>query len=165
MRATEATNGGWVLTLRRYLGLTLLLNLGWETLQLPLYTLWQTGSPQQLMFVVAHCTLGDVLIATMALILALLVNGASRWPASGFGRVLLLATAFGLLYTLFSEWLNIVVRQSWAYAPAMPRLPVTGTGLAPLLQWTLLPPATLYLSRPEGVRLTQINARRGGSAP
>jgi len=40
-----------------------------------------------------------------------------------------------------------VVRGSWAYTPAMPRVPPLGTGLAPLLQWLLLPTMSLVWAR------------------
>jgi len=41
----------------------------------------------------------------------------------------------------------MTVRQSWAYSPLMPVLPVTGTGLAPLLQWIVVPSTALVLTR------------------
>ncbi len=50
-------------------------------------------------------------------------------------------------YTLFREWFNVTVRGSWTYAPAMPRLPPLGTGLAPLLQWLAVPSVAFALAR------------------
>jgi hypothetical protein len=61
--------------------------------------------------------------------------------------VAVVATAVGLGYTVFSEWLNVEVREAWAYAEAMPRLPLLGTGLAPVLQWLILPPLALLGAR------------------
>jgi hypothetical protein len=37
----------------------------------------------------------------------------------------------GFAFTVWSEWYNVYVLRSWAYAPAMPL--VAGLGLAPLL--------------------------------
>ena len=37
--------------------------------------------------------------------------------------------------------------QSWNYLPAMPLVPGTGIGLAPLLQWVLLPLMTVWFVR------------------
>jgi hypothetical protein len=34
--------------------------------------------------------------------------------------MMLTAILFGLGYTVFSEWLNTQVRQSWSYTEAMP---------------------------------------------
>jgi len=32
----------------------------------------------------------------------------------------------------------------WAYTDAMPRVPITGTGFMPLLQWLVIPPLVLW---------------------
>ncbi len=51
----------------------------------------------------------------------------------------------GVVYTAFSEWLNLVVRQSWAYSPLMPV--IGGIGLTPLLQWLVIPPLAFRFAR------------------
>ena len=137
----------WLSMLRRYLLFIALTNLIWETLHLPLYTLWEQGSVQEQAFAVLHCTGGDLLIATTTLILTLLLTGNSAWPVSRFYRVAVMTTCSGVLYTIFSEWLNIVLRKSWAYSELMPVVPLIDTGLSPLLQWLLLPPLGLWWSR------------------
>ena len=50
-----------------------------------------------------------------------------------------------MAYTVFSEWFNVYRLGSWAYADAMPTL--GGIGLAPILQWLLMPalPLGLYI--------------------
>jgi hypothetical protein len=121
--------------------------LAWEILQLPLFTLWRDGTAREIAFAVLHCTAGDALIAMAALSWALLLVGSPQWPDRGFGRVAVATVAIGLAYTGYSEWLNVELRGSWAYAEAMPRLPVLGTGLAPLLQWALVPPLALIGAR------------------
>jgi hypothetical protein len=141
-----------------YLLIAIALNLAWETAQLPLYTIWQTGSTSELAFAVLHCTGGDLLILSAILMLALLLIGEADWPRVGYRRVILTATILGLGYTLFSEWLNVEVRRSWAYAPAMPLIPPLGTGLGPLLQWLVIPPAALAWAK-------RFNARSRGSGP
>ena len=74
--------------------------------------------------------------------------GEANWPEAGFARVAVTATGLGVAaYTVVSEWLNTSVTQSWAYTKAMPTLPPLGTGLAPLLQWLLLPPVCLLAAR------------------
>lgn len=144
MTSTETRS--WLATLRRYLAFVLLANLVWEFAHLPLYTIWDTAPPSKLVFAVAHCTLGDLIIATMALLLAALVAGDAAWPRARFWRVTLIATAFGVGYTVFSEWLNLVVRASWQYAPEMPVVPLVGIGLTPLMQWLILPPIGLWFA-------------------
>ena len=141
----------WLAAIRRYLVAVSLGNLLWETAQLPLYTLWRAGTPATITAAVLHCTAGDVLIAALTLMAALVVCGSSDWPRAGFARVALTTIAFGAGYTIYSEYMNTVVRQSWAYAELMPRLPWIGTGLAPLAQWLVVPPSALaWACRPGG---------------
>ena len=132
---------------RRYLVVTLIANLLWETAQLPFYTIWKTGSFRDIVFAVLHCTAGDAMIAAGALLLALLVVGRDGWPQRDRVTVGLASTVLGASYTVFSEWLNVSVRGSWAYAAAMPVLPPLGTGLVPLLQWLIIPPLGIVLIR------------------
>jgi hypothetical protein len=122
-------------------------NLLWEAGQLPLYTIWRDGSPGQIAFAALHCTAGDLLIATSALLGALVLLGGAEWPQRRFHLVGAAAVAGGLAYTVFSEWLNTEIRGSWAYSAWMPKLPVIGTGLAPLVQWILVPTLGLLWAR------------------
>ena len=41
--------------------------------------------------------------------------------------------------TILSEWLNVEIRRRWAYTAAMLVVPWLRTGLAPLLQWLVVP--------------------------
>jgi hypothetical protein len=116
-------------------------NLAWEALQLPLYTLWSTGTPAAIAWAWIHCTAGDVSIAAAAFLLArACTRGRPRWI---FVALLVLS---GVAYTIFSEWLNVAMLGRWAYTPAMPLVPPFSTGLAPLLQWVVLPPVALSLA-------------------
>jgi hypothetical protein len=130
----------------RYLAWITGLNLAWEVVQLPLYTLWRTADTGDLAYAVLHCTLGDLAIGAGALGAAWLVVGRPRWPEGSHARVVAWAVGFGVAYTIFSEWLNVEVRGTWQYAAAMPRVPLLGTGLTPLLQWLLLPPLAFSLA-------------------
>jgi hypothetical protein len=139
----------WLRSLRVYLGVVLVGSLVWEFLHLPLYTIWSTGTPREQAFAAGHCTLGDLLIATSALTLALLLAGAPGWPRDRFWPIATLTVAFGLTYTVFSEWLNVVVRASWAYSDLMPVVSLAGwkIGLSPLLQWIVVPAAAFAVMR------------------
>ncbi|GGJ42165.1 hypothetical protein GCM10011320_57190 [Neoroseomonas lacus] len=132
----------------RYLSAMLAMSLTWEIAQLPLYTLWVEGTPGEIAFAVLHCTGGDATIAAAALAVAILLTRSWYWPIQGWRRVTMVATVMGLGYTVFSEWMNVDLRQSWTYTAAMPRLPPWGTGLAPFLQWLLLPPLAMLAVRP-----------------
>jgi len=133
----------WLIAIRHYLVAIAVGNLLWETVQLPLYTLWRTGTPATVAAAVLHCTLGDLLIGTIALIVALAVVGTPAWPAAKGVRVATATAIVGAGYTVYSEYMNISVRNLWAYTEWMPTLPWLSTGLAPLAQWFVIPPLAL----------------------
>lgn len=139
----------WLSTLRRYLLWSAGLHFVWEIAQLPLYTLWRTGTWREIVSAILHCTAGDIMITTLSLVAALVAAGSAEWPRQGAGRVTLVLLFFGIAYTIYSEWLNTVVRRNWEYTSAMPRLPGMGTGLSPLLQWLIVPLAAMHLARCE----------------
>ncbi len=136
----------WTLAIRRYVWGSFALHLVWEIVQLPLYTLWTTGTLSQQAFAILHCTVGDTMIAGLGLLLALAVINRSTWPAAG-GRIIWVCVLFlGVGYTLYSEWLNVTVRRSWAYSEWMPIIPFIGIGLSPVLQWFIVPTLVLWLA-------------------
>lgn len=136
--------GAWLSFLRRYIALMALGNLVWEFAHMPLYTLWETGTPREIVFAALHCTGGDMLIALAALVAALILFGSSRWPLQTYGRVAIATITIGLAYTLFSEWLNIEIRAAWAYRDLMPVIPFVDAGLSPVTQWIVLPGLTFW---------------------
>lgn len=122
------------------------LNFVWEWAHLPLYTLaespWRT-----IIYSIVHCTVGDVLIGLSTLLLAMgTIAFVTRRSYAPFWQIVSVALPMGIAYTVFSEWLNVEVRGAWAYADHMPRLPLLGTGLSPVLQWTVVPPIAARLA-------------------
>lgn len=146
MPAYEERLPAWPLALRWYLGASIAAHLAWEVLQLPLYTLWSTGTLRQQAFAIVHCTLGDVMIAGLSILVALSLFGRTEWPSAGTRRVYLASLMLGIGYTIYSEWLNVSVRGSWSYAETMPVIPLIGTGLTPFLQWIVVPTAALWIA-------------------
>lgn len=137
----------WLHALRRYFGAILVGNLVWEAAQLALYTLWKTGTVRDLAVAVIHCTGGDVAIAASALVIALFLVGEETWPRRRFGAVASGAVAIGVAYTIYSERTNVLVLRTWGYGDLMPVLPWLDVGLAPLLQWLLVPTAAFAWAR------------------
>lgn len=139
----------WLQALRLYLGIIAIGNLAWEFLHLPLYTIWTTGTRGEQVFAAVHCAVGDLLIASTALIGALLICGNQAWPRRHFWRVAGVAIACGLAYTVFSEWLNVELRRTWTYSASMPVVSIGGLriGLSPLLQWLIVPGAAFAIMR------------------
>ena len=136
----------WIGTIIRYLGWSTAANLVWEIVQLPLFTIWKTGTTGQIAFAVLHCTGGDALIAGSALLAAIILFGRPSWPNSATASVYAVSLALGIGYTVYSEWVNTSVRVAWTYSELMPTLPVLGTGLSPLLQWLVVPTLSMWLT-------------------
>jgi hypothetical protein len=139
----------WRLIALRYLPCLAVLNLGWEVAHVRLYTLWDDAQAGYIAFSVVHCTLGDVLIGGLALLLSLIVlreGFVARWR---WARIAAATAALGMIYTVFSEWMNIAILRSWTYSERMPTLTFGGlqVGVSPLLQWLFLPPMSLYFAR------------------
>lgn len=130
----------WRFLLVRYLPVFGAANLAWEALQLPLYTIWYEEDLGGLTYAVLHCTAGDLLIGALTLILAAILFGERAWPHTRHVPVLAAAMAFGISFTVASEWISTRITLGWQYAEAMPVVPPFGTGLTPLLQWVLIPP-------------------------
>lgn len=129
----------WLTTIQRYLLASAVGHLAWEMAQLPLYTIWRTGTTREIATAIAHCTLGDLSIALVTLSLALVAIGSPDWPTRRFVTVYATVVILSVGYTVYSEYVNTIVRQNWTYGPLMPTLPWIGTGLSPLLQWLIVP--------------------------
>lgn len=120
------------------------MHLVWEAAQLPLYIL-SDESTGALAYAVLHCTVGDALIAGGAYVLAGFALQQADWPPVRPWAGAAIALPFGIAYTIYSEWDNVYRAGNWAYAADMPL--ILGVGLAPLLQWLVVPTIVLVLVR------------------
>ena len=136
----------WRFLALRFVPVLAVLNLAWEIVQLPAYTVWNNGSARFIAFAVAHCTTGDVLIGLATLAIALFVTRAEAIAAWRVVAIGVVATLLAVGYTVYSEWVNVEIRGSWSYSELMPRLPLIGTGLAPLAQWIIIPGLALAIA-------------------
>ena len=136
-----------------------LLHLAWEVFQVPLYRGMVDAPHWDGVVTCTRATFGDVVITLAAYgVVAAGVRNRLwlRDPRAGRLTVFLLA---GLLMTAALEYGSVYMWGRWAYAPAMPT--IVGIGVAPLLQWTVLPPITLWLARrhlgwaPDHLRLSE----------
>jgi len=121
-----------------------LLNAVWEALQSPLYRDFDRGAGY-LVRTRLHCTGGDVLILLAAFWVTSLAFRTRQWAVARGLPAASLFVAIGLAYTAWSEVHNTQVIRTWAYAAAMPQ--IAGIGLGPLLQWSVLPLALVWLLR------------------
>lgn len=150
---TSVPQGHWLSSIRLYVATSGILHLVWETLQLPLYTIWSTGSWGEIAFALLHCTIGDLMIASLSLLIALLVVGHRAWPSERFTVVMMTTIIIAVGYTVYSEWMNTTVRKTWQYSNLMPTLPLLGTGVSPFTQWLIVPSIAFAAVRSRRKRL------------
>lgn len=117
------------------------LNLIWEFAHSSLYT----DGDRDAWYIVwtrIHCTVGDVMILLFTFYGVSAVYRSRYWWKSERVTPGVLFIMAGLSYTVWSEWYNINVAQTWEYTTSMPT--VFGFGLSPLLQWVVGPLVVLW---------------------
>ncbi len=119
------------------------LHSAWETAQMPLYTLWHEADGGYILYSLGHCILGDLLIVLACYECIALLKRDRHWADSATLWNGLAFTVLGAGYTIYSEITNVYIEKSWAYTDAMPIVPIVEIGLAPLLQWLIIPPILL----------------------
>lgn len=143
----------------RLLRLALPLELLWEIAQFPLYDVWHQSTWTYILYSLAHCTLGDLLILLITYELVALLAGGRSWYRSAPIAGALLFTLLGVIYTIYSESMNVRIKGAWSYTELMPIVPFVNIGGTPFLQWVLIPFALIWLMRqpPDDRILPQIH--------
>lgn len=126
-------------------GFALLLHFLWEILQVPLYQGMAEAGHWSAVLRCAQATGGDVVIAWTAYCIGSWSAGDRLWLGPLHRRPLALYFSSGMVITVGLEWLNVYSWKEWAYGSAMPV--IAGVGLAPILQWIVIPILTLWLAR------------------
>ncbi len=124
-----------------------LLNFVWEFWQIGWFA--EIGAAPHLEGVklCTRATVGDVGIALVAFWAVSFSRGTTSWVSDSNSRDLAIFVLVGVVLTILLEWLATSVLDRWAYAESMPRLPVLGTGILPLMQWIVIPPLILWFVR------------------
>lgn len=122
----------------------LLLNFTWELLQVPFFRGMEDAPHWEATLFCLRATGGDVLIAGSAYAAVALASGRF-WLARPTLRRMTAFVAAGVLITVILELVSVHALGRWSYADGVPVL--LGVGLPPLLQWTVLPPVFLWLTR------------------
>lgn len=91
--------------------------------------------------------MGDLLILLVLYEVIALLNRNRHWYANNVMSGGILFTLFGVVYTVYSEIVNVHVKGMWGYTDLMPIVPVFDIGGTPFLQWVLIPPVLLWLMR------------------
>ena len=127
----------------------LLLNFPWEILQAPLYADMASSPHSEAARACLRATIGDMVIMLVSHAGVVIGWRDRRWMVTANGAQLALFIAIGVSVTVLIEWLAVhrLWVSTWSYLPAMPLLPGTGIGLAPVLQWFTLPLLTVWFVR------------------
>jgi len=137
---------------------SILLNLAWELWQVPFFR----GMADQAHWLgVKACTLatiGDACIALAAFWVTAFFAKSRSWISQSSRSNIAIFIGVGLVATIILETLAIGVFERWAYTDSMPRLPILGTGLLPLLQWLALPPLVLWFVRRQSGALLAVRS-------
>ena len=127
-----------------------LLNYPWELIQAPLYEGMAATPHWRGVLICTRATFGDAVIALGAYCAAWAAGRTPRWPADPKGFHLATFVAAGVVITIGLEHLATRSNSAWwgwRYSEVMPVVPVLDVGLVPLLQWLVLPPAVVWLSK------------------
>ena len=119
----------------------------WEFLQAPLFRSMQDVSHIDGIRICLQATLGDMVIALIAFWVASFLAGTRRWAAQPDRRSITAWLSTGVAITLAIEFYSTEVMVRWAYGSHMLRLPLIGTGIAPVAQWIVLPLLVLWYLR------------------
>lgn len=99
------------------------------------------------MKVCTRATLGDAAVMLVAFWVTAATVRSRRWILHPIMPTIFGFVAVGLAVTVVLERLATGALNQWAYAPAMPVVPILEVGLLPLLQWLFLPPLVIWFVR------------------
>ena len=127
----------------------LLLNFAWEILQARLYIGMAEMPHAQVTKACLQATVGDAVIMLLAYGAVASIARSRCWIVAARAWQLALFIAIGVSITAVIEWLATSGHWigNWNYLPTMPLVPGTRIGLAPLLQWVVLPLLTVWFVR------------------
>jgi hypothetical protein len=128
-------------------GFSFLLHFVWEFLQVPTYAGMAEMAHWQGVKLCTSATIGDVGFALTAFWTASLVARTRNWTSSPATLPVVVFLGTGVALTVGFEFYYTQVTHRWTYSDLMPIVPPFGTGLSPLLQWIVIPPIVLWLSR------------------
>ena len=124
-----------------------LLHFVWEFLQVPTFAGMPAMSHWDGIKFCTAATLGDVGFALTAFWAASAVGTSRQWIQKRRRVPFVVFIAVGIALTIAFEYYYTNVSHRWSYSELMPLVPPLGTGLGPLVQWIVIPPFVLWLTR------------------
>ena len=147
MTRAKALCPGWILVLM-FWSVSFFLHFFWEMIQVPFFEGMTEAPHGAVIWLCTRAAVGDANIAFFAYGVAALAVRNLFW-IQGPWRSLALGSflAAGLLVTVLFETWATGAGERWQYSESMPVLPLLGTGVAPILQWVLIPLVSFYSTR------------------
>lgn len=122
-------------------------NFVWEMMQMPLFAYPAAASLTEINMACVQAAAGDALMLVIMFWIFAVVLKSRHWLFHLTPARIALFLLPGIAMTVAFEALATGPLHRWVYAEAMPTLPILGTGLAPIVQWLVLPPFILWLVR------------------
>lgn len=124
-----------------------LLHFVWEFVQVPVFADMAEMAHWEAIKLCMSATFGDVGFALTAFWIASLASRRRDWPLRPEWQPVLIFVGVGIALTVGFEYYYTSVSLRWTYSDAMPLVPPFGTGLSPLMQWLIIPPLVIWLTR------------------
>jgi|GEM_PF-708410 len=124
----------------------LVLNEIWEMAQMSAYVETAGRSWTSTLGFCTRAAVGDVGMVLGIFAVGTLAAGDLLWGLGGRWNIYATAAILGLAYAALVEYAALAAGR-WSYTERMPVVPGLGAGVWPLLQMTLLPPLTFWISR------------------
>jgi hypothetical protein len=139
-----------------------LLHFVWEFIQVPAFEgMPRTGHWEGILLCL-RATVGDVGLGLLAFWAASLAAHSRSWVLEPRRWPMTVFIAVGLGLTIVLEYYSTEIAGRWSYSEIMPLIPGLGTGVTPLLQWTLIPPVVVWLARRHLVGVQELERRAPG---
>jgi hypothetical protein len=124
-----------------------LLNFTWEIFQAPLFQDMSSKAHRDAVLQCTKATGGDLIILLFAFWTTALIFRDHRWLAKTHCRPVVVFAVLAFMAATGTEILMTRYLHHYSYGPAMPIVLLLKIGLAPFLQWIILPPLALWFVR------------------
>jgi hypothetical protein len=113
--------------------------------QMPLFEFSESSDLLAMNWMCTQASLGDGVIAVLAYYFVCFVKKGPWLSSAATIRDMILFLVPGIVLTIVMEYLNTLILFRWAYGSLMPVIPGLNIGLAPFMQWLIIPPL-VYLA-------------------
>jgi hypothetical protein len=124
-----------------------LLNFVWENFQVPLFQGMQSKAHWDAVLQCTKATGGDLIILLFAFWTTALIFGDHGWLTTAHTWPVVVFAVLAFTVSTGAEIVMTRYLHHYSYGPAMPIVPLLRIGLAPFLQWIILPPLALWFVR------------------